>query len=85
MPLVAAFEGLPGCGKTTAIEHMIRELEAEGLRAAAVDIDTAPQASALRAIAYALPLNNMARSMLFWAMRIMQYDVIQEMRDRMDV
>ena len=85
MTLVVAVEGLPGCGKTTAIELIIRELETEGLRAAAVDIDTAPQASALHAIAYALPLDNMARSMLFWAMRMMQYDVIQEMRNRADV
>ena len=84
MPLVAVLEGLPGCGKTTAIELMIRELNAEGLRVAAVDIDTAPHASILREITHTLPLENLARSMIFWAMRIMQYDVIQEMRG-MDV
>lgn len=85
MTLIVAVEGLPGIGKTTAIELMIRDLAQEGLRAAAVDIDTAPHASELSIIAHALPLNNLARSVLFWAMRIMQYDVIREMRDRMDV
>ena len=85
MPLVAVLEGLPGCGKTTAIELMIRELNAEGLRVAAVDIDTAPHASILREITHTLPLENLARSMIFWAMRIMQYDVIRDMRGRMDV
>ena len=85
MPLVAALEGLPGCGKTTAIELMIRELNAEGLRAATIDIDTATHASALREITHMLPLENLARSMIFWAMRIMQYDVIRDMRGRMDV
>lgn len=64
---------------------MIRDLKKEGLRAAAVDIDTAPHTSELNTIAHAFPLNNLARSMLFWAMRIMQYDVIREMRVCMDV
>lgn len=85
MTLVVAVEGLPGCGKTTAIEHMIRDLSTEGLRVAAVDIDTAPHASGLRSFAHTLPLKHLERSMIFWAMRIMQYDAIQEMRDRMDV
>lgn len=85
MTLVVAVEGLPGCGKTTAIELVIRDLAQEGLRAVAVDIDTAPHAPELGVIAHALPLNNLARSMLFWAMRIMQYDVIRDLRDRMDV
>lgn len=85
MALVAAVEGVPGVGKTTTIELMLRDLEKEGLRTAAVDIDTAPHASQLSIIAHALPLDNLARSMLFWVMRIMQYNVIQEMRSRMDV
>lgn len=85
MTLVVAIEGLPGVGKTTAIELIIRDLAREGLRTVAVDIDTAPYAPELSVIAHALPLENLARSMLFWAMRIMQYDVIRDLRDRMDV
>jgi thymidylate kinase len=85
MGLVVGFEGLPGCGKTTVIGLLIRALEALRLRATAVDIDTSRYAPALRAIADALPIQNMARSMMYWSMRILQYDAIDRMRGGMDV
>lgn len=83
--LVVGFEGLPGCGKTTVIGLLLNRLRALGIAAESVDIDTSRHAPALRAVADTLPLDNFVRSMLFWAMRIQQYDIIQEMRGRMDV
>ena len=83
--LVVGFEGLPGCGKTTVIGLLLKTLRAMGIAAASVDIDTSAHAPALRAVADALPLDNFVRSMLFWAMRIQQYEIIREMRGRMDV
>ncbi len=85
MALVVGFEGLPGCGKTTAIKLLMGALRAMSMRVVAVDIDTSPHASALRAVADALPLDSLVRSMLFWAMRIRQYEIIYEVGDVMDV
>ncbi|OGZ96761.1 MAG: hypothetical protein A3B34_01445 [Candidatus Sungbacteria bacterium RIFCSPLOWO2_01_FULL_54_21] len=85
MPLVVAFEGLPGGGKTTVIRLLIQALCAACLRAVSVDIDTSAYASALRVATDALSLDNSVRSMHFWAMRIHQYRIVQEMQEHMDV
>jgi len=83
--LVVGFEGLPGCGKTTVIGLLLDTLRAMGIAVVSVDIDTSIHAPALRAVADALPLDNFVRSMLFWAMRIQQYEIIQDMRGRMQI
>lgn len=85
MALVVGFEGLPGCGKTTVIELLIRILRAMGIVAVAVDIDMSVHTPSLRAIADALPLDNLVRSMLFWSMRREQYRMVQELREYADV
>ena len=85
MALVVAVEGLPGCGKTTAIELMQTGLRCEGLRVATVDIDAVPRGQEFRTIANAYPLGHPARSMLFWVLRIQQYEEIERLRDSMDV
>ena len=81
MALIVGIEGLPGCGKTTVIHLMIQKLHQEGLRAVIVDIDTSPFAPALRAAADTMPMGSYARSILFWAMRIIQYDVIRTIQE----
>ena len=83
--LVVGFEGLPGCGKTTVIGLLLDTLRAMGIAVVSVDIDTSIHAPALRAVADTLPLDNLVRSMLFWAMRIQQYEIIQDMRERMQI
>lgn len=78
--LVVGFEGVPGCGKTTIIRLLILALRALGIDAIAVDADTSRHAPALRAMAEALPLDNLVRSAIFWHMRKQQHGIIEAMR-----
>lgn len=77
-PIVIAFEGLPGAGKTTAIEHIVPVLASQGLRTKVVDIELTGNSPELRAIARTYPPGHPSRIMLFWVLRLQQYQAIQE-------
>lgn len=85
MTLIVAVEGLPGCGKTTIIEMMLDDLRERGLKVEAADIETVGHAPALRAVARMYPLGHPARILLFWVLRLQQYEAMQEMSDSTDV
>jgi len=83
--LTVAVEGLPGCGKTTVIEMMMDDLRRRGLKVTMVDIETIGHAPILRAIARTYPLGHPARILLFWVLRLQQYDAMQEMSKDTDI
>lgn len=85
MALMVAVEGLPGCGKTTAVALMVEDMAAQGLRAYAVDIHTAAGAPELRVYADAYPLTDPRHMMAIWMLRIQQHEAIQAIRADMDV
>ena len=77
MTFIAAFEGLPGCGKTTVIGILANDLRRRGFTVDVVDIDTIGHAPALRAVARTYSLGHPARIFLFWALRLQQHDAMQ--------
>lgn len=79
MTLTVAVEGLPGCGKTTVIRMMMNDLRERGLKVGVADIETVGHAPALRAAARTYPLGHPVRILLFWALRLQQYGVMQEL------
>lgn len=79
MALIVAIEGLPGSGKTTVIQMMADELRGRGLKIGTVDIEITGYAPALRAIARTYPLGHPARVLLFWVLRLQQYEAMQEL------
>ena len=85
MTLTVAIEGLPGCGKTTVIEMMMESLRKDGLKVKMVDIETTGNAAVLRAIAREYPLGHPARIVLFWVLRLQQYDAMQDMLKNTDI
>ncbi|MBI4122796.1 MAG: thymidylate kinase [Parcubacteria group bacterium] len=85
MSLIIGVEGLPGCGKTTIIGMLKDELRSCGLQVEMVDVETIGHAPTLRAIARTYPLGHPARILLFWVLRIQQYDTMQEMLDKADI
>lgn len=85
MPLFVAFEGLPGTGKTTAIEKIKKDLKRNGFKAVISDIETIGDAPRLRAIAGKYPPGHPAKILLFWILRIQQYDFAMENLGNADV
>ncbi len=86
MTLTIAFEGLPGSGKTTAIKMIIEELqEKHNLRVGMVDIETIGYAPILRSFTRRYPLGNTSRIILFWLLRLQQYDMMQKMLRQYDI
>lgn len=85
MALTVAVEGLPGCGKTTAIQMMMHDLRERGLAVGMVDIETTGNAPLLRAIARTYPLGHPARILLFWVLRLQQFDAMQGMIEKADI
>lgn len=79
MALIVAVEGLPGSGKTTIIEMMISDLRKRGLMIEMADIETIGHAPVLRAIARTYPLGHPVRILIFWVLRLQQYEKMQEM------
>ncbi|MEK7110895.1 MAG: dTMP kinase [Patescibacteria group bacterium] len=79
--LLVAVEGLPGCGKTTVIRMMMDDLRGRGFKTEMADIETIGHAPALRAAARTYPLGHPARILLFWVLRLQQYEVIQKLDD----
>lgn len=77
MTIVVAVEGLPGCGKTTVIGMMAHDLRSQGLKVEVADIETMGYAPTLRAVARTYPLGHPARILLFWILRLQQYEVIE--------
>ena len=85
MALVVACEGLSGCGKTTIIEMLMKDLRSQGLRVKMFDIENIEHAPTLRAIAKEYPLDHPGRFMLFWTLRLQQYETICAAQDQFDV
>lgn len=85
MALVVALEGLPGAGKTSAIELLKKELEAKGLKIGIVDIEQTGHSPQLRAIARRYPVGVHKRILLFWIMRLEQHEEAQKLRETCDV
>ncbi len=86
MTLTIAFEGLPGSGKTTAIKSIIDQLQSQhGFRVGMVDIETVGYAPILRSLTRRYPLGNTSRIILFWLLRLQQYDMMQEMLEQYDI
>jgi len=74
MGVIVAIEGLPGSGKTTALKRIIKQLEKMGISAALIDVDSLPNARQLRRVADTLPVSHIARSLIFWTLRVLQYE-----------
>jgi dTMP kinase len=86
LTLTIAFEGLPGSGKTTAIKSVIDQLQSEhNLRVEMVDIETIGYAPILRSFSRRYPLGNTSRILLFWLLRLQQYDMMQKMLEQYDI
>lgn len=85
MALSVAVEGLPGCGKTTVIGMLVASLRDSGFTAEVADIETTGFAPQLRPIAGGYPLGHPARILLFWSLRLQQYEAIQSMLNRVDI
>lgn len=85
MALTVAFEGMPGCGKSTAIEIVASDPRLRGFKVAVLDIDSSPDAPSIRPVANTCPFNNPARILLFWVLRLQQYDLIQQKRKNTDI
>lgn len=85
MALIVAVEGLPGCGKTTVIKMMMDDLCRQGLKIEMVDIETIGYAPALRAVTRTYPLGHPARILLFWVLRLQQYEMMQKMNNVTDI
>ena len=83
--LKVAFEGLPGSGKTTAIENVVDDLTERGLAVDVVDIETIGHAPELRQITREYPPGHHARIMLFWILRLQQYETINANNTDRDV
>lgn len=73
MGVIVAIEGLPGSGKTTAIKIIMKKLEKCGISTTLTDVDSVPYARQLRRVADALPIDDIARSFIFWTLRVLQY------------
>ena len=74
MGVIVAIEGLPGSGKTTALKKVMKKLEKMGISAALTDVDSLPNARQLRRVADTLPVSHIARSLIFWTLRVLQYE-----------
>jgi dTMP kinase len=85
MALTVAIEGLPGCGKTTLIEKLVSDLHSRGLKVEVFDIETAGHAPTLRAIVKDYPPDHPLRTIIFWALRIQQYDSVEAAQGMADV
>ncbi len=86
MAMTFAFEGLPGSGKTTVIKMIVKKLQwKHGLRVGVVDIETVGDAPVLRELTRKYPLGHPSRIILFWLLRLQQYDIMQEMLEEYDV
>ncbi len=79
MALVVAVEGLPGAGKTTIIGMMVDDLRNRGLEIGIADIETVGHAPVLRPITRKYPLGHPARILLFWVLRLEQYEAMRGM------
>jgi len=79
--LTVAFEGLPGCGKTTIIRMMMDDLRHRRFKVETADIETVGHAPVLRAVTRTYPLGHPARILLFWVLRLQQYEAMQKMDD----
>ncbi len=85
MALIVAVEGMPGCGKTTVIQMMVDNLRKRGFLIEVADIETIGYAPVLRAITRTYPLGHPARILLFWVLRLQQYEHIKNMLDQADI
>ena len=85
MALFVAFEGLPGCGKSTAIGALAKELRSRGLRVKVIDMETSRRAPALRAITRAYPFGHPVQIIIFWALRLQQSELIERLMDSNDI
>ena len=85
MALIVAVEGLPGCGKTTVIKMMMDDLRRRDLKVEMADVETTGCAPALRAVARTYPLRHPARILLFWVLRLQQYEAMQGLVDGADI
>ncbi len=85
LTLTVAFEGLPGAGKTTVIGKITENLTAKGFKVGMVDIETIGDAPILRQISKKYPLGHPSRIILFWMLRLQQYDMMQEMMGDYDI
>jgi len=85
MTFLIGIEGLPGSGKTTAIEKLIPRFQSLGISVEMIDIETTLHAPTLRAIARTYPLGHTIRTLLFWILRLHQYETGQEKIDSMDI
>ena len=85
MALVVAVEGLPGSGKTTVIQMLANALRDQEFIVEIVDIETTGHAPALRPITRTYPLGHPARVLLFWVLRLQQYDEILRTMARADI
>jgi len=79
MARIISVEGLPGAGKTTIIEMIVHDLEERGVKVGMVDIETTADAPILRPMTRQYPPGHPSRIMLFWILRLQQYDVMLKM------
>ena len=85
MSLTVAFEGLPGTGKSTAIKAVKAELEKFEMSVIVIDLDSHRLAPTLRQIADDYPAGHPIRLLLLWALRLLQPELIQAMKNQVDL
>jgi len=85
LTLTVAFEGLPGCGKTTVINELRKIFEEKGFDTGTVDIETTGHAPELRPIAKTYPPGHPSRIMIFWMLRLQQHEAMQKMIGEKDI
>lgn len=85
MILSVAFEGIPASGKSTVINLVSQKLSKKGLRVKIIDIDNSGRNPILHSIARTFPFGHPGRIMLYWVMRLEQYNVLLNESKRSDI
>ena len=74
--LWVSFEGLSGGGKTTAINSVVKRLTSAKYSIKVLSSDSGEEATALHRIAKQFPLGDTKRLLLFWTLRLLQYEAV---------
>jgi len=83
--ITVAFEGLPGCGKSTVIKALTDKLQGLGFKVEKTDVETTGHAPTLRSVARTFPQDHPASMLIFWSLRLQQYEAMEGLRQKADV
>jgi len=85
MSTIVSFEGIPGSGKTTVLLMIQKKLTQMGYKVKVVDIDFTGLALKLHPLARKFPFGHPARVMMYWSLRLDQYDTVVKMSKTNDI